>query len=138
MESVENQEIFRSLKRFITSDEPWDVELFQEALTGHLHGRLGDLMVYSMQLPQRGIRELRTDIIKVLLRMRIQHLKADSVRIKYLLDEAHRDGDDELARSFSSSNNHNLRDRFHLERTLASLSQVAIIRDQTDQGIKIM
>ena len=138
LKSVENQEVFRAFKRFITSDEPWDLELFQEALTGHLHGRLGYLMAYSVQLPQRNINELRRDIIKVLLRIRIQHLKADSVRIKYLLDEARQSGDIELARSFSSSNNHNLRDRFHLERTLASLSQLALSRDQTNQGMKIM
>jgi hypothetical protein len=132
-QNIENREIFRSLKQFITSDEQWDLELFQESLTGHLHGKLGQLLYYSMQMPQRELEELQTDALKVLLRMRIQCLKVENTRIKYLLDETQRHGYLEIARNFDTI----LYERSHLEQKLNQLSRVSAMQMRFDQGVKI-
>jgi hypothetical protein len=134
---VENQEIFRSLKRFITSDEQWDLELFQETVTPHLHGRLEYLLEVNEQRPRLNPVELRDDMLKVLVRMRLQRLRADNLHIKYLIDDAQRQGDREAARSFDAINNRNLRELAHLQRTLVELSRVLTVQGRAEQGVKI-
>ncbi len=57
--NVENQEILRALQGFMAGDEPWDVELFQESLSGYLHGRLAELIQYVAQLPDRDREQVR-------------------------------------------------------------------------------
>ncbi len=134
---VENQEVFRALKRFITSDEQWDIELFQDSLTGHLHGRLGQLMAIDAQLPACNGDELRNDMLKVLVRMRIHHLKANNMHVKYLIDEAQRTSDRDAARSFDTTNNRNLRELWHLQRILVDLSRVLFTQGRPEQGVKV-
>lgn len=134
---VENQEIFRALRQYISTDEPWDPEGFQDMLTSHLHGRLAQLMADGAQFPQCTPAELRDDILKVLVRIRIDHLKDENRRITFLIDEAQRNGDRDAAREFTATNNRTLRDLAHLDRTFADLSRVLVAQSRPDQGIKI-
>jgi len=129
LNSVENREIFRHLKRFLTSDEAWDVELFQETLPEQLHGRLAHLISYGLLAPEREERLLREDVIKVLLRLRIQELNSTNTNIQYVLAEAQRNGDQETLEGFKKINNQTLRDRFHLDKLLVSLNSVLFAPD---------
>ena len=43
-QNSENREIFQTLKRYLSGDEPWDIELFQDTLAPGLHGRLAHLI----------------------------------------------------------------------------------------------
>jgi DNA primase len=124
-QTVENQEIFRALKQFITSDEQWDLELFQEMLTSHLHGRLAALLGYIAQQPQRTIFELREHTVKVLLQIRIEKLKAEFRTSKHLHEEAQREGLVSGDTSLYTNHNHNLREQSHLGRVLASLHRLS-------------
>jgi hypothetical protein len=134
---VEDQEIFRALKRFISSDEQWDLELFQESLTSHLHGRLGYLIYTGAQLPACSAEELRDEMLKVLVRLRIRRLKVETGQIKYLIDEANRLSDRETTRKFGATNNRNLRELAHLESKWVELSRVLSAQGRPSQGVKI-
>lgn len=141
-ERTENQEIFRALKQFITGNEPWELELFQETLTGYLHGRLGALMAYGAQLPQLNSAtqreaEFRAETLKVMLRLRIQQLKSENTQLKYLLQDATQSQDAESIQNLNASNNHILRERFYLERALAGLSRTAARTEPVKPKIKI-
>ncbi len=125
-QSVENQEIFRAFKRFIASDEQWDVELFQELLTEALHARLAELIIHGIQLPQCSIADMRGDVLKVLLRIRHQRLKEESLNIRYLMTEAQQNNDAETIRSFYSVNDRNRRELRHLQLQQARLNQTAL------------
>ncbi len=134
---VENQEIFRALKQFLGGDEPWDVELFQDMLDGHLHGRLARLAAYASTLPGSDVMIMREDAVKVLLRMRQDRLRAETTRIKYLLDEFQREGDQETVRSFDRINNLNLRELAHLQRVTMLIPQELFRRNTRPQAIKL-
>ncbi len=134
---VENQEIFRALKQFLSGDEPWDVELFQDMLDGQLHGRLARLAAYASTLPASDVMILREDAVKVLLRMRQDRLRAETTRIKYLLDEFQREGDQETVRSFDRINNLNLRELAHLQRVTMLIPQELFRRNTRPQAIKL-
>ena len=103
LDRADNQEIFRALKRFISSDEPWDLELFQDALAPPLHPKLGQLVAYGAQLPPRTDLELHEGMIKDIVHLRLQRLKAESMAVKMLVDEAQRSGELDSARSFGSA-----------------------------------
>jgi hypothetical protein len=134
---VENQEIFRALKLFLSRDEQWDMEMFQETVDGSLHGRLAQLLSIGMQLPPRPSEEVRLDLVKVLVRLRLLQLKGSHMRIRYLIDEAQSTGDQETMRSYHMVNNRNLRELSHLERTWAELSKVLFAQGRSQQGVKI-
>lgn len=134
---VEQQEIFRALKRWMSSDEQWDVEMFQETLPGPLHGRLARLIADGTQLPAANNDEVRTDLLKVLVRMRLDRLKARSVQIKYLIDEATQQGERDDARDLYTVNNQVLRDLSHLQITYRNLSRVLVSQRRAEQGVKI-
>jgi len=120
---VENREIFKVLRQFITSDEQWDYEMFRESVIGYLHGSLGTLLDYADQQPSIDPTELQAELVKVLLRIRITNLKAATKNIKFLQDDAQRSGDSDLAKTLSISINHNTRERFHFEKALANIGQ---------------
>lgn len=111
---VENQEILRTLDRYLASDDPWDVELYQETLPIELHGRLGHLMAYGAKLPLMPNTLVREDTFKTLVRLRIQHLKVENTQIKFLLDEAQQNQDRESILSFSRNNDQIRRELGHL------------------------
>ncbi|GIK72794.1 MAG: DNA primase [Chloroflexota bacterium] len=120
---VENQEIFRALKQFLNSDEPWDIELFQDMLDKHLHGRLARLMAYASMLPPRDSLVVREDAVKGLLRVRMDRVRSEMTKIKYLQDELQRTGDLEAARSFEKMTNAYLRELAHLQRQSVRIPQ---------------
>lgn len=134
---VENQEIFRTLKQFLSGDEPWDIELFQDMLDGQLRGRMARLAAYAATLPSSDTLVLREDAVKVLLRMRQDRLRAETTRIKYLLDEFQREGDQESLRSFDRINNLNLRELAHLQRVAVVIPQEMFRRNVRAQATKL-
>jgi hypothetical protein len=121
----------------MSGDEQWDVEVFQETLPGPLHGRLARLMAAAFELPAANGEELRTDLLKVLVRMRLDRLKARSVQVKYLLDEATQHGEREDARDLFTINNQVLRELSHLQLTHKNLSRVLVSQGRAEQGVKI-
>ncbi|MCB0049312.1 MAG: hypothetical protein KDE24_07200, partial [Caldilinea sp.] len=129
--------IFRALKQFLSGDEPWDIELFQDMLDGQLHGRLARLAAYASTLPNPDVMVMREDAVKVLLRMRQDRLRAETTRIKYLLDEFQREGDQESLRSFDRINNLNLRELAHLQRVTVLIPQEMFRRNARPQAIKL-
>ncbi len=134
---VENQEIFRALKRYIAGDAQWDVEAFQEGLTNHLHGRLGMLLAEAALLPPTPTEELPTELLKVLVRMRIDRIKSDNTQIRYLIDDAQRGDDLEAVRRFDAANNRNLRMLSHLQDTWVGLTRVLAVQGRAEKGVKI-
>lgn len=134
---VENREIFLALKRYLSSDEPWDLELFQEALASQLHGRLAHLLAYAAQSPQTNPLLQREDAAKVLVRMRIERLKQETTNIKYLLDDMQRSGERDAVRSFYLLNNQHLRELAHLQQVMARLPQELFQRAHTQNGLKL-
>ncbi|MFN8486418.1 MAG: DNA primase [Caldilineaceae bacterium] len=137
-QNVENQEIFRALKQYMSSDEQWDLELFQDSLTTpHLHGRLGQLLAYHAQLPQSSENTLREDVIRTLIRIRIQRLSGECTNIKFLQEDAAHQGDLEGAKQLGDINNQHLRDLFHLQQSRQQLSQALFRSDRRERGVKI-
>jgi DNA primase len=134
---VENQEIYRALKLFLAGDEQWDPELFQDKLPEWLHVRLRRLLAAAESWPVHNEGELRSDMLKVLVRIRIDRLKSDNLGIKFAIDEAQREGDREAIRSFDAINNRNLRELNHLQSTLAELTRVLAAQGHPRQGVKI-
>ncbi|GIV68009.1 DNA primase [Caldilinea sp.] len=135
---VENQEIFRALKRFLNSDEPWDIELFQDMLDPQLHGRFAKLLAYAAMLPARDPNVVREDVVKGLLRMRIDRLRAEAKRIKYLQDELQQSGDLEGVRSFESVMNGYLRELAHLQRQSVRIPQELFRKTGQREGVKLV
>lgn len=134
---VENQEIFRALTRFMSSDIQWDVEMFQDTLPSALHGRLAQLIAAGTKLPASSSEELRDDLLKVLVRLRLDRLRERSVQVKFLIDEATQGGDREETRDLYALNNQMLRDLAHLQTTYHQLSRVLASQGRAEQGVKI-
>ncbi len=137
LQNVENQEICRALKQFVSSDEQWDIELFQETLTPHLYGKLAQLIIFNAQLPQSSPNELREDVIRTLIRIRIQRLSAESTNIKFLEEDAAHQGDLLGAKQFGYVNNQHLRDLSRLQQSRQELSQTLFRKDRRERGVKI-
>lgn len=134
---VENQEIFRALNRFMSSDIQWDLEMFQDLLPSALHGRLAQLVAAGAKLPESSTEELRADLLKVLVRLRLDRLRERSVQVKFLIDEASQSGEREDARDLYALNNQMLRDLSHLQTTYHQLSKVLTSQGRAEQGLKI-
>jgi DNA primase len=134
--NVELQEIFRALKQFMTSDEQWEIDLFQEALTPHLHGRLAELMVYGAQLPPRTELEQREDLVRTLIRLRIERLSIESKNIKFLEDEAISQGDLEGSKQWSAIKNRHVRELYHLQQSRFDAGRLLFRRRQPEQGVR--
>ena len=94
---VEHQEIFRALKRYLAGDDPWEIELFQETVDEHLRGRYAQLMAYAAALPPSTLGGLREDVMKSLVRIRMEHLRAETTRVKFLVEEAQQQNDRDLS-----------------------------------------
>jgi DNA primase len=134
---VENQEIFRALNRFMSSDIQWDVEMFQDTLPTALHGRLAQLIAAGEKLPNSPSEELRDDLLKVLVRLRLDRLRERSIQLKFLIDEASQSGEREDTRDLYALNNQMLRDLSHLQTTYYRLSRVLASQGRAEQGVKI-
>lgn len=136
-QSTENREIFQTLKRYLAGDEPWEIELFQETLAPSLHGRLAHLLAYAAQVPQDNPLLQREDAVKVLLRIRIERLKQETINIKYLLADMQSAGEQEAVRSFFRINNQHLRELSHLQQVMARLPLELSHRGSSEKGLKI-
>lgn len=134
---VENQEIFRGLKTFMSSDIQWEPELFQETLAPALHGRLAHLIATGTLLPARSSLDLREDLLKVLVRLRLDRLRERSTQVKYMIDEATQSGARADTRELYVLNNHLLRELSHLQSTYSRLSRVLASQLRAEQGVKI-
>ena len=134
---VENQEIFRALSRFMSSDIQWDVEMFQDTMPSALHGRLAQLTASGIKLPDSSIEELRADLLKVLVRLRLDRLRERSVQVKFLIDDASQSGERDDTRDLYALNNQMLRDLAHLQTTYYQLSRVLASQGRAEQGVKI-
>lgn len=134
---VENQEIFRGVKRYLAGDEPWDPELLQDELDEHLHPRLGRLMAYGAQLPDASERALREDAVKVFLRMRIDRLRARSVNLKFLLDEAQRSAEAEDVREHTRAYNQIARDLRHLQEKQGEMRSLLFDSRRSNAGLQL-
>ena len=136
-QNSENREIFQTLKRYLSGDEPWDIELFQDTLAPGLHGRLAHLLAYAAQVPQDNPLLQREDAAKVLVRMRIERLKQETINIKYLLADMQSAGEQEAVRSFFRINNQHLRELSHLQQVMARLPLELSQRASSEKGLKI-
>lgn len=125
-QDAENQAIFMALKQFIVGDEPWDLEIFQEALTSHLHDRLAQLVTSSARLPDRDLVSLEEAAVKAILRMRLDRLKAELDAITFMLNDVQQSGDRAATLEYSLSINRHRRERYHLERVLSNLSKLSL------------
>ncbi len=136
-QNSENREIFQTLKRYWAGDEPWELELFQESLAAGLHGRLAYLLAYAARVPQDNPLLQREDAAKVLVRMRIERLKQETINIKYLLADMQGEGEQEAVRSFFRINNQHLRELSHLQQVVAKLPMELTQRASSEKGLKI-
>ncbi len=132
---IENQEIYRAIKQYLAGDEQWDNELFQHRLDSALHGRLAKLMAFANHLPHiDDDDEVRSDLLKVLVRMRIEKLKNDNIAMKFILADAQQAGDSAGLRSLGATNNRNLKELNHLQSTLADLARAIVQQRRTHTG----
>lgn len=136
-QNSENREIFQTLKRYLAGDEPWDIELFQDTLAPGLHGRLAHLLAYAAQVPQDNPHLQREDAVKVLVRIRIERLKQETINIKFLLADMQETGEQEAVRSFFRINNQHLRELSHLQQVMARLPLELSQRGSSEKGLKI-
>ncbi len=137
-QQIEYREIFEALRRFIASDELWDINAFQETLSSTYHQVLSQLMTQIMTMPEKEPADVQNALIKLLIRLRCSRLREDLSAMQFLLHDAQEGDDREAILEFSASINANRRDRHHLERVLVHRSQVSYGAARIDQGIIIV
>ncbi|MBX3000963.1 MAG: DNA primase [Caldilineaceae bacterium] len=137
LQRTEHQQIFFSLKQFITGDELWDLEAFQETLSPNLHGRLADLIQQAVALPERNIVEMQEAVLKAVIRLRRERLREDLYAMQFLLQDAQQTDDREAVLGYSTAINAHRRDRHHLEHVLQRLNRVSYGSKRFEQGIRI-
>ncbi len=135
---IEYREIFGALRRFIASDELWDINAFQETLSSTYHPVLAQLMTQIMTMPEKEPADVQNALIKLLIRLRCSRLREDLSAMQFLLHDAQEGEDREAILEYSASINSNRRDRHHLERVLVRRSQVSYGAARTDHGIVIV
>ena len=136
-QNSENREIFQALKRYLAGDEPWDIELFQDTLPQACMDAWRICLAYAAQVPQDNPLLQREDATKVLVRMRIERLKQETINIKYLLADMQNAGEQEAVRSFFRINNQHLRELSHLQQVMARLPLELSQRASSEKGLKI-
>lgn len=124
LQSIQNQEIFKTLRYYIQGEDMWEWEAFQELLTAHLHAHLANLLTYGAQLPQCDLEQLRWDTVSTLILLRIQKLRTEARNIQFLQDDAARQGDMQAAKQFAELSNQQIRDLFHLQQSQHSLNKL--------------
>ena len=135
---TENQEILRTLKRYLSGDEPWDLDQFQADLTEHLHGRLARLVDYGLGLPDIANAVLREDVIKTLVTLRQQQLKEEIGRLGHLIAEARQSNEQHSALMYMSSETRCRHELYHLQVEVnRRLPKVLSGRTESDNAIRI-
>lgn len=136
-QQIEYREIFQALRRFITGDEPWDLEVFQESLSANLHEVLGSLMAQALALPEREVGEIQDALLKLLIRLRRERLRENLSAMQFLLHDAQTGDDREAILEFSAAINANRRDRHHLERVLVRRNRISYGVTRVETGVQI-
>jgi DNA primase len=136
-ERGEYKEIFLALKRFMSSDELWDLETFQEQISIDLHGTLGNLFQQGATLPERSYQEMQEAVLKVLIRLRLDRLREDLNSMNFLLQDAQQNQDREAVLDYSAGINANRRERRHLDRVLQDINRIAYGTSPGHGGMRI-
>ena len=136
-QQIEYREIFGAFRRFIASDELWDLKTFQETLNAGYHEVLSQLTDQVLTMPEREQAEIQNAALKLLIRLRYARLRESLSAMQFLLHDAQEDENRDAILEFSAIINANRRDRHHLERVMARRSQVTYGIKQTESGIAI-
>ena len=136
-QQVEYREIFGAFRRFIASDEVWDLRAFQETLNAGYHEVLSLLTDQILTMPEREQAEIQNAALKLLIRLRYARLRENLSAMQFLLHDAQEDENRDAILEFSAIINANRRDRHHLERVMARRSQVSYGIKQTESGMAI-
>ncbi len=137
LQRTEHKEIFLSLKQFITGDENWDLEAFQEVVPVHLHGRLADLLQQAAASPERDLPEMQEAVLKAVIRLRRERLREDLSAMQFLLQDAQQSEDRDAVLGYSTAINANRRERHHLEQVLERLNRNSYSASRIEQGTRI-
>jgi hypothetical protein len=68
--------------------------------------------------------ELRLDSIQTLLYLRLQQLQSEAHHLKFMQDDAVRQGDMQGAKQLAEVNNQQIRELFHLQQSKHSLTRL--------------
>jgi DNA primase len=137
LQIIEHREIFLALKHYITSDELWDLEAFQEILVPNFHGKLGQLLKQAAELPERDLVEMQEAVLKAVIRLRRERLHAELSAMQFLLQDAQQHSNREGILGYSTAINANRRERHHLEQVLDRLNRTSYGSKRFEQGIRI-
>ena len=136
-ERAENREIYRTLKQFVSGDEPWDSESFQDELADQIHGHYGRIMAYAAGMPTSESNHLREDTAKTLITLRRRRVDAKNNELKQLQTEAQQNRDQSAELEYGSISNQIARERSHLDRLVKRLNEVLFDRGRRTQGVLI-
>ncbi len=136
-QQIEYREIFGALRRFITSDELWDIGAFQETLSPTYHPILSQLTTQILAMPEREQGVIQNALLKLLIRLRYARLRESLSAMQFLLHDAQENENRDAILEFSSIINANRRDRHHLEHVMARSIQVFYGVTRAESGIAI-
>ena len=136
-QQIEYREIFGALRRFIASDELWDISAFQETLSPSYHPVLSQLTTQNIAMPEREQVDIRRAVLKLLIRLRYARLRENLSAMQFLLHDAQENENREAILEFSAIINANRRDRHHLEHVMARSIQVSYGITRVESGIAI-
>ena len=136
-QQIEYREIFGALRRFIASDELWDIGAFQETLSPTYHPVLMQLTTQIEAMPDREQGVIQNALLKLLIRLRYGRLRENLSAMQFLLHDAQENENREAILEFSSIINANRRDRHHLEHVMARSIQVSYGVTRVESGIAI-
>ena len=136
-QQIEYREIFGALRRFFASDELWDIRAFQEALSPGYHAVLSQLTAQILTMPEQEQAVIQNALLKLLIRLRYARLRESLSAMQFLLHDAQENEDREAILEFSAIINANRRDRHHLDRVWARISQVSYGITRVESGIAI-
>ena len=136
-QQIEYREIFDALRRFIASDELWDIKAFQETLNPSYHPVLSQLTTQILTMPEQEPGDVRNELLKLLIRLRYARLRESLSAMQFLLHDAQENENREAVLEFSAIINANRRDRHHLEHVMARSIQVSYGTTRVESGIAI-
>jgi DNA primase len=136
-QQIEYREIFGALRSFIASDELWDIKAFQETLNPGYHPVLSQLTTQILSMPEQEPGDVRTELLKLLIRLRYARLRESLSALQFLLHDAQENENREAILEFSAIINANRRDRHHLEHVMARSILVSYGTTRVESGIAI-
>ena len=136
-QQIEYREIFDALRRFIASDELWDINSFQETLNPSYLPVVSQLTMQILTMPEREPGDVQNELLKLLIRLRYARLRESLSAMQFLLHDAQENENREAILEFSAIINANRRDRHHLEHVMARSTQVSYGTTRVESGIAI-